>query len=53
MSDLNRATIERDGVKVTIEIGDAPLDDVLEAIKDCLGGLGFYVKDLDLVEVEE
>ena len=41
MSDLNRCTIEREKLKVVIEIGDVPMEDVLSAIEDCLKGIGF------------
>ena len=41
VSDLNRCTIEREKLKVVIEIGDVPMEDVLSAIEDCLKGIGF------------
>ena len=39
--ELNRCAIEREQIKVTLEIGEATVDKVLEAIEDCLKGVGF------------
>ena len=41
MTPLNRCTVEQGDIKVTIEIKDSNLEQVLSAMEDCLKGLGF------------
>jgi len=51
----NYCIIERDTVRIRIDLlGDAGIDQVVEAFEDCLKGLGFVLKGpVEIVEQEE
>ena len=54
MTPLNRCTVEQGDIKVTIEIKDSKLEQVLSAIEDCIKGLGFSFDGcLSVVEEEK